>query len=107
MAGAAYDISASAASGISASNPFYNMSGISFGSSRQDGGDAVSKSGEVVATASRQQMGGNQAVPDSNAMLSYQPGGVAVTAAFNWLPVIISAAGVLVGIVAIFLLRKK
>lgn len=106
MAGSAYDISASAASGISASNPFYNMSGISFGSSRQDGGDAVSRSGEVVATASRMQQGGNQAVPDSNAMLAYQPGGPVVSAGTNWLPIILGGAGLLVAAL-IFILKKR
>ena len=102
-----YDISASAASGLSSGDSFYNMSGINFRGSSADGGDVKASGGSVVPTASRSQQGGNQAVPDSNAMLAYQPGGPVVSAGTNWLPLIISAAGVLVSIVAIFLLRRK
>lgn len=110
MAGSAYDISASAASGISASTPFYNNSGISFGKSSQTGGGGDSSGGTVVATASRQQAGGNQAIPDSQAMQSYyaNSGAVATSAVSRaWIPYAIGVGVLVVGFVLFFMLRRK
>lgn len=106
---AAYDISASAASGISASTPFYNNSGISFGKSSQTGGGGDSSGGTVVATASRQQAGGNQAVPDSQAAQSYyaNSGATATTAVTNWIPWMIGGGVLVVGVILFFVLRKR
>lgn len=74
---AGYDISASAASGISDTLSFYNQSGISFGNSKQVGGTAEALGGNVTPTASRQQNGSNQPVADQ--LLQKSPDIVSVT----------------------------
>lgn len=104
-----YDISASASSGISASTPFYNNAGISFGKSSQQGGGGDSSGGTVVATASRQQAGGNQAIPDSQALQSYyaNSANVPMGGGTNWLPWIIGGGVLIVGVILFFVLRKK